>query len=78
MNSLATAAVSPALVYEWPYLLYMRQLPNGSSPMIAWAAGLGAMYYWAGGIPADAMSFATSYLVGGVAVYGYCSISKTQ
>jgi len=68
-------SVTPALIYEWPYLLYKKQIPAASSMMIAWGAGLGAMYWWAGGVPGDAMSFATSYLVGGVAVYGYCALS---
>jgi hypothetical protein len=66
------------LIYEWPYLLSKKMVPNGSNVMVAWAVGAGAMYYWAGGIPADTMSFATSYLVGGAAVYAYCSLSKTQ
>jgi len=64
--------MSASVIYKWPVDIAAGTLPNGGNGLYATILGVGTMYWWAGGVPADAMSFVTSYLAGGVVVYGYC------
>jgi hypothetical protein len=75
-------SVDMTVVYRWPLDIYNNVnigTQTNSSRYVLYALGAGSMYWWAGGIPSDAMSFATSYLVGGVAVYaGAMALSQTS
>jgi hypothetical protein len=66
------------VIYAWGYLAVTKDTsgmnPAAPLPLPAIAAGLIAGYWFAGGIPADLMSAAQAYLVGGVAVYAVAYI----
>jgi len=68
--------VSASVVYRWPLDIYQDSgigLQSARNRYILAAVGLGAAYWWGGGLPGqgqDMMTHVTAYLVGGVAVYG--------
>ena len=62
---MSTPAPSPSLIYNWGYTTLMDK------HYMCFAVGAAAMYWYAGGIATDPMELVKSYLVGGVAVYGY-------
>lgn len=67
-----------SIVYAWPLDLYNDTNLGAQTPTNRYllaAVGVGAMYWW-GGMPDLSMRTATSYLVGGVAVYAAAQITN--
>ena len=77
-------SVPASVIYMWAYDLVKNEGLGNITPsqraMYA-AAGLGAAYWWGGGLPGqgqDLMTHVTAYLVGGVAVYAVASFNPAK
>ena len=68
--------LATSVIWRWPLDIYNNVgigKQTNSNRYVLVAVGLGAAYWWGGGLPGqgqDAMTHVTAYLVGGVAVYG--------
>jgi hypothetical protein len=77
-------SVQMSVIYRWPLDIYNNQgigLQTANSRYVLAAVGLGAAYWWGGGLPGqgqDLMTHVSAYLVGGVAVYGAAMVTASK